>query len=474
MIQPSKRLEIVEEYYFSKKLKEVNLLKAHGKPIINFGIGSPDLEPQFSVLSALANSLGDEKAHAYQSYQGLPELRQAMAAFYKEKFGVSLSWQVEILPLMGSKEGIMHISMAFLNEGDEVLIPNPGYPTYASVAKLLNVRPRYYDLWEKSNWEPNLSALEKTKNLSKVKLMWVNYPHMPTGAKASNKTFDDLIAFAKRNNILVVNDNPYSLILNDFPRSILKYSGAKEVCLELNSLSKTFNMAGWRVGMVLGKAEYLEAILKVKSNMDSGMFYGIQKGAIDALKSTQSWYSSLDETYSERRKLAWKLADALECTYSKNAAGMFVWAKLPDGTSSEAFTDKLLKEHSIFVAPGTVFGSRGEGYIRISLCASKEDYGEAIKRIDKTNQPMKDLTSSQIQFLQQYGIGIHQILDAQGMTLSEMQIRMKKEGKFIAYNVKACKQGGHTLRTKTGHCAQCYTERIGLKELKLTKSKKVR
>ncbi len=381
MIQPAKRLDNVEEYYFSRKLKEVNLLKAHGKPIINLGIGSPDIEPQFNILAALSSSLGDEKAHSYQSYQGLPELRQAVATFYKEKFGVSLSWQVEVLPLMGSKEGIMHISMAFLNEGDEVLIPNLGYPTYTSVAKLLNVKPRYYKLIEKDGWLPNLQAIEKMKDISKVKLMWINYPHMPTGAKASNKTFEDIIAFAKRNNILVVNDNPYSFILNDFPRSILKYPGSKDVCLELNSLSKTFNMAGWRVGMVMGKAEYLDAIIKVKSNMDSGMFYGIQKGAIEALKSPESWYLGLNKIYKERRKLAWKLADKLECKYSENTAGMFVWAKLPRGIKSEEFIDKLLKKHSIFLAPGTVFGSKGEGYIRISLCAPSEDFEEAIDRV---------------------------------------------------------------------------------------------
>jgi len=380
MIQPAKRLDIVEEYYFSRKLKEVNLLKAHGKPIINFGIGSPDFPPSQKVIDALKTSLHDEAAHKYQSYQGLPELRDAMAAFYKEKFGVNLSAKTEILPLMGSKEGIMHISMAFLNEGDEVLIPNPGYPTYASVAKLLNAKPRYYNLFERNAYEPDLLKLERL-NLDKVKLMWINYPHMPTGAKATNKTFEDIIAFAKRNNILVVNDNPYSFVLNDFPRSILKYPGAKDVCLELNSLSKTFNMAGWRVGMVLGKYEYIQAILKVKSNMDSGMFYGIQKGAIEALTTSKMWYISLNSVYSDRRELAWKLADALNCTYDKNTAGMFVWAKLPALIDSEKFVDFLLKKNSIFIAPGTVFGSKGEGYIRISLCASSEDFEEAIKRV---------------------------------------------------------------------------------------------
>lgn len=380
MIQPSKRLKNVEEYYFSKKLKEVALLKAHGKPIINFGIGSPDMPPAQKVVEALRNSLEDAGAHKYQSYVGIPELREAMAKFYKNNFGVALSPLREILPLMGSKEGIMHISMAFLNEGDEVLIPNPGYPTYASVANLLNVKPRYYDLIERNGYEPNLIALEKL-NLDKVKLMWINYPHMPTGAKASNKAFESIIAFGKRNNILIVNDNPYSFVLNDFPRSILKYPGAKDVCLELNSLSKTFNMAGWRVGMVVGKTEYIDAVLKVKSNMDSGMFYGIQKGAIEALNSSEIWYSSVNDVYETRRELAWKLADALNCEYKKDTAGMFVWAKLPKKQDSEKFTDALLKDKSIFVAPGTVFGSKGKGYIRISLCAKIEDFEEAIKRL---------------------------------------------------------------------------------------------
>ena len=380
MIQPSNKLDNVEEYYFSKKLKEVNLMKAHGKPIINLGIGSPDLKPPHSVIGAMMDSLEDDYAHKYQSYQGLPELREAMADFYKEQFGVSLSYQTEILPLMGSKEGIMHISMAFLNEGDEVLIPNPGYPTYASVTKLLGAKPRYYDLLEKNHYEPDLFALEKT-DLSKVKLMWVNYPHMPTGATASNKLFEDIIKFAKRNNILVVNDNPYSFILNDFPRSILKYVGAKDVCLELNSLSKTFNMAGWRVGMVLGHAAHINAILKVKSNMDSGMFYGIQKGAIEALKCSSAWYKSLNKIYKSRRELVWQLADKLDCTYDKNATGLFVWAKLPEGKTSEAFIDQILYSNSVFITPGTVFGSQGEGYIRFSLCAKETQIKDAISRL---------------------------------------------------------------------------------------------
>ncbi|MGM5468704.1 pyridoxal phosphate-dependent aminotransferase [Flavobacteriaceae bacterium LMO-SS05] len=380
MITGANRLQTVEEYYFSKKLREVALLKAAGKPIINLGIGSPDLEPPQKVVTALMDSVFDAKAHQYQSYQGLPELREAMASFYKEHFEVALSPRTEILPLMGSKEGIMHISMAFLNEGDEVLIPNPGYPTYSSVTKLLGAKPVYYDLIEDNFWLPDLVALEST-NLSKVKIMWVNYPHMPTGATATNKFFEDIIAFAKRNDILVVNDNPYSFVLNDYPRSILKYKDAKDVCLELNSLSKTFNMAGWRVGMVIGKSEYIDDIIKVKSNMDSGMFYGIQKGAIEALKCSKMWYVSLNSVYEQRRELIWKLAEALQCTFDKHSSGLFVWAKLPPLVKSEEFIDMVLKKKSIFIAPGTIFGSNGEGYIRFSLCASTEDIEEAIARV---------------------------------------------------------------------------------------------
>ena len=265
MIEPANRLQSVEEYYFSKKLREVNLLKASGLTIINLGIGSPDLHPPQKVITALTNSLTNPDAHKYQSYQGLPELREAMASFYREQYNVALSPKTEILPLMGSKEGIMHISMAYLNEGDEVLIPNPGYPTYESVTKLLSAKPVFYDLTQENNWFPDILALEKS-DLSKVKLMWINYTHMPTGAKATYKLYEELVSFARRNNILIVNDNPYSFILNDAPKSILAVQGAKEVCLELNSLSKTFNMAGWRVGMVVGDQKYIDNILKVKSN----------------------------------------------------------------------------------------------------------------------------------------------------------------------------------------------------------------
>lgn len=380
MIQGSNRLNTVEEYYFSRKLREVNLLIESGKPVINLGIGSPDLQPPTKVVSAITESLNDANAHKYQSYQGIPELRESMAQFYKEHFQVHLSPTTEILPLIGSKEGIMHISMAYLNEGDEVLVPNPGYPTYSSVAKLLGAKPLYYDLVETNDWLPNISELEKL-DLGKVKLMWINYPHMPTGATAGHKYFSDLVAFAKRNQILLVNDNPYSFILNENPRSILQVNGAKDCCLELNSLSKTFNMAGWRVGMVLGNDKHIKNVLKVKSNMDSGMFYGVQKGAIEALKCTKLWYLSLNSVYEQRRKLVWQLATALNCTYDEKATGMFVWAKLPEYFKSEEFTEVVLKNYHLFVAPGHIFGSNGEGYVRFSLCASTEDLEEAIARI---------------------------------------------------------------------------------------------
>ena len=380
MIEVAKRLQNVEEYYFSKKLREVAFLKSQGKPIISLAIGSPDLEPPFKASMALQDSLIDEKAHQYQSYQGLPELSEGISNFYKANYKVNLSAQTEVLPLMGSKEGIMHISMAFLNKGDKVLIPNPGYPTYAAVTKLLEAKPVLYDLKEDKNWEPDFNALERL-DLKRVKIMWINYPHMPTGANATNKFYDKVIAFGKRHDILIVNDNPYSFILNDKPISIFRYKDAKDVCLELNSLSKTFNMSGWRVGMLVGNYDFISAVLRVKSNMDSGMFYGIQKGAIEALKCTNMWFQSLNSVYHQRRELIWELADSLNCTYDKDATGLFVWAKLPPHIKSEEFTDLVLKEHSIFITPGTVFGSNGEGYVRFSLCASQEVIKEAIARV---------------------------------------------------------------------------------------------
>jgi aspartate/methionine/tyrosine aminotransferase len=382
MIEVADRLHSVEEYYFSRKLKEVNLLIASGKPVINLGIGSPDLQPPQKVVEALTEGLLSPVAHKYQSYQGLPELRQAISGFYKTHYDVNLSPNTEVLPLMGSKEGIMHISMAYLNKGDEVLIPNPGYPTYQSVTKLLEATPVFYELDATNNWQPDFEALEQL-DLTKVKLMWVNYPHMPTGAQPSEHLFEKLVAFAKKHNILIINDNPYSFILNDNPTSILNVEGAKDVCLELNSLSKTYNMAGWRVGMIVGDNKYITDILKVKSNMDSGMFYGIQKGAIEALKCSSMWFATLNNVYKERRDLVWKLAEALNCTYDENATGLFVWAKLPEHVKAEEYIDLILKEKSIFLTPGTIFGTQGEGYIRFSLCAQTEDLREAIARVSK-------------------------------------------------------------------------------------------
>ena len=374
------RLHTVEEYYFSKKLREVNAMKAAGAPIINLGIGSPDLAPPKTVISAITDCLMDASAHKYQSYQGLPELRSAMADFYQTHYNVSLNSENEVLPLIGSKEGIMHISMAYLNEGDAVLIPNPGYPTYTSVTKLVGADPIFYDLKANSNWQPDLAALE-AMDLSKVKIMWVNYPHMPTGTFGDHTILKTLVAFAKKHSILLINDNPYSFILNDNPSSIFNIEGAKEVCLELNSLSKTFNMAGWRVGMLTGSAAHLQNVIKVKSNMDSGMFYGIQKGAIEALNSSKNWFKDLNKIYAERRALVWELATALNCTFETTTSGMFVWAKLPSDLKSETFIDTLLQKHHIFIAPGTIFGSNGEGYIRFSLCAPKESIQSAIKRV---------------------------------------------------------------------------------------------
>lgn len=382
MIRTANRLHTIEEYYFSKKLREVRGLINEGRPIINMGIGSPDLAPSKEVINAVKEAITDTGAHQYQSYQGLLELREAVSDFYKSKFNVIADPANEILPLMGSKEGIMHISMAFLNPGDEVLIPNPGYPTYTSVTKLVGGVPKLYNLRAEEGWFPDLNALQE-QDISKVKLMWVSYPHMPTGAIATKEQLQQLVNFANKNNILLVNDNPYSFVLSDNPMSLLGVDGAKEVALELNSLSKTFNMAGWRVGMVLGSAEHINAILKVKSNMDSGMFYGIQKGAIAALRSGKEWFEALDSVYASRRKLMFTLADKLNCSYDANAVGMFVWAKLPSGiVSTEKFINEILYDKNIFIAPGTIFGSNGEGYIRFSLCVTEDKIKEAIERFE--------------------------------------------------------------------------------------------
>ena len=378
MLAQAKRLNDVKEYYFSIKLREVRSLIDQGKPIINLGIGSPDLDPPQSVMDALKNA----DVHGYQSYQGLPELREAMALFYKKYYGVELMSKNEVLPLMGSKEGILHISMAFLNPGDHVLIPDPGYPTYASVTKLIQAVPITYALKESNNWWPDLDEIEKS-DLSKVKIMWVNYPHMPTGSNANQQLLEKLIAFGKKHQILIVNDNPYSFILNDHPKSILSVPGAKDIAIELNSLSKTFNMAGWRVGMVVGHKEYLDAVLKVKSNMDSGMYYGIQKGAIEALSLSSEWFTSMNKVYKKRREIIWEICEKLKCTFDRESSGLFVWAKIPSNISSNDLTDHILYNYDIFVTPGTVFGAQGEGYIRFSLCLEEDKMKEAFQRLNK-------------------------------------------------------------------------------------------
>lgn len=376
----AKRIETVQEYYFSAKLREVAQLVASGKPVINLGIGSPDLPPAPEVIQALKNTAENSQSHGYQSYQGIPELRISMADFYQREYGVELNPQKEILPLMGSKEGILHISMTFLNPGDQVLIPNPGYPTYSSVTSLVEAEPVYYSLKESGepDWE-ELAGLD----LSRVKLMWINYPHMPTGVLGSKALFQKLVNFAKNKDLVLINDNPYSHILNPEPLSILGIEGAKDVALELNSLSKSFNMPGWRVGMLSGREDWIAAVLKVKSNMDSGMFLGIQKGAIAALKLSKSWFQDMNEHYENRRKLIWKLADLLNLTYQKSSGGLFVWCKVPEWQSAEELVDFLLYEKNIFITPGKIFGSVGNQYVRFSLCMPEFKILEAINRIKK-------------------------------------------------------------------------------------------
>tara|TARA_R110002049_G_scaffold5177_3_gene35970 strand:- start:10486 stop:11646 length:1161 start_codon:yes stop_codon:yes gene_type:complete len=382
----SDRLGEVKEYYFSKKLKEVQQLRESGRPIINMGIGSPDLPPDDSVIEALKRTASSPSAHGYQSYQGTNELRNAIAAFYARNYSVTLDPSSEVLPLMGSKEGIMHISMAFLNEGDEVLVPNPGYPTYTSVTKLLNAKPIYYSLNEEDNWEPDWEALSQA-DLTKVKLMWVNYPHMPTGAIGSEALFIKLVNFAKENNILLVHDNPYSFILNEEPKSLLEIPGAKDHALELNSLSKTYNIPGWRVGMLAGRSDYLAAVLRVKSNMDSGMFLGIQEGAVAALNLGNTWTQSMNKVYSRRKDLVLEMAKLLQLKVQNDAVGLFVWGKVSEGRTATDLVDQLLYDFDIFITPGLIFGSNGASYVRFSLCVGEDKMEEAITRLKNYKMP---------------------------------------------------------------------------------------
>jgi LL-diaminopimelate aminotransferase len=375
------RLASINEYYFSQKLREIDTLNKEGKNIINLGIGSPDLPPHPNVIKVLQDEAAKLNTHAYQSYKGSPILRNAVADWYNTWYGVELNADTEILPLIGSKEGIMHICMTYLNEGDAALIPNPGYPTYKSAVTLAGAVCVNYDLVEENNWLPDFDALEKS-DLSKVKLMFVNYPHMPTGQLPTNDIFEKIIAFAKANNILVVHDNPYSFILNEKPTSILSVDGAKDVAIELNSLSKSQNMAGWRVGIMCGAKERIEEVLRFKSNMDSGMFLPVQLAAARALSLGKDWYDGVNKVYKERKEKAFELLDLLNCNYDKTQAGMFVWAKIPASfKDGYKLSDEVLYNANVFITPGGIFGSNGDGYIRVSLCAPVEKFEEAIERI---------------------------------------------------------------------------------------------
>jgi aspartate/methionine/tyrosine aminotransferase len=381
MIIPAQRVSQVKEYYFSLKFKEIAKMQKEGKPVINIGIGSPDQPPAPEVLETLNKTALRPDVHGYQGYIGIPELRQAFSSWYHRYYNVTLNPDSEILPLMGSKEGVMHISMAFLNPGDEVLVPNPGYPTYAAVTQLVGAKSHIYDLIEEKNWQPDLEALEK-ENLSKVKLMWVNYPNMPTGAKASRKFFEQLVAFGKRNNILICNDNPYSFIQNRNPQSLLSVPGAKETAVELNSLSKSHNMAGWRIGMAASNPDFIKYILRIKSNMDSGMFRPMQEAAAKALTLEKEWYEEVNKVYTERKKLVIEMLKTLNCTWQEDQVGMFMWAKIPDKyQSGEELSDKILYEANVFLTPGFIFGSKGEKYIRISLCTPVDKLKESLNRI---------------------------------------------------------------------------------------------
>jgi LL-diaminopimelate aminotransferase len=380
-IKPASRLDSINEYYFSKKLKEIAALNLAGKNIINLGIGSPDLPPSTKTINALVEMAQKPTSHAYQGYVGIPALREAFARFYNKNYGVSLNPADEIMPLLGSKEGIMHVCMTYLEAGDQALIPNPGYPTYRAAVTLTGAECVNYDLAEANNWLPDFEALEK-KDLSKVKLMFVNYPHMPTGAQATRAAFTDIVAFAKKHNLLIINDNPYSFILNEGPLSILSVEGAKDVALELNSLSKSHNMAGWRVGALVGRADYLSDVLRFKSNMDSGMFLPVQVAAVEALNADAEWYADLNKIYAERQQKVFELLTLLNCSFDRQQQGMFVWAKTPPQYKTGfELSDKILYDANVFITPGGIFGSAGDGYIRVSLCAKIDVFEAAILRI---------------------------------------------------------------------------------------------
>lgn len=383
-MKTANRLESIHEYYFSQKLREIEELNKQGAKVINLGIGSPDLAPHATVIKALQDESTKPNVHGYQGYKGIPLFREAIAEWYQRWYNVALNPNTEVLPLIGSKEGIMHICMTYLNEGDEALVPNPGYPTYRSAVQLAGGKVREYELKEDAGWAPDFAALEQ-QNLSNVKLMWVNYPHMPTGQLPTTELFEQIVAFGKKHNILICHDNPYSFILNDKPMSLLSVNGSKDVVIELNSLSKSHNMAGWRIGMLCGTKERIEEVLRFKSNMDSGMFLPVQVAAATALKLEKEWHDGLNAEYAERRKKVFSLLESLECTYAKDQAGMFVWARIPS-TYKTGFelSDKILQQAKVFITPGGIFGSAGDSYIRVSLCSPIALFEEAISRILKS------------------------------------------------------------------------------------------
>ena len=380
-IQPADRLASVSEYYFSRKLKEVAAMNAAGKGVISLGVGSPDMPPSEETVETLCTEAHNPNGHGYQPYVGIPELREAFARFYKRWYDVELDAKTEIQPLIGSKEGILHVTLAFVNPGDQVLVPNPGYPTYTSLSRLLGAEVVHYDLKEENGWMPDFDALERM-DLSRVKLMWTNYPNMPTGANATMELYERLVDFASRKGIVIVNDNPYSFILNDHPLSILSVEGAKECCIEFNSMSKSHNMPGWRIGMIAANATFISWILKVKSNIDSGMYRAMQLAAVKALDAEADWYEGNNANYASRRKTAGEIMDALGCTYDKSQVGMFLWGRIPDHYADvEELTERVLHEARVFIVPGFIFGSNGSRYIRISLCAKNEQLAEALQRI---------------------------------------------------------------------------------------------